>query len=317
MDLEALIYQRELEVFRPADLIQATLLFWNAYLRLTVAPFPPARSFPKADSPWFPRKDIPARITFPLPTPHEIVLGTVRVEEEAGIPSTLSGIGFCAETGLSLPGVDVSLLYYQGWDLDLVSTSRIELPPAPGYLGSFDVVITPVHRYIRALAANVAASFDALRLWLDSSFTFGKSFNTTRLSSSDLTTLLARRHYWEYAVGASYELPWLDTLLAAEFKGDLVAAAGSESSEVVKNLLSSAFVGSVRSSFFDRRLAASIVVLVAAADGSTALLLSLSYEPASELKLTLYGPVFLGGPDTELGQFAENHLVSAAVQWRF
>jgi hypothetical protein len=316
MDLEALIYQRDLDFLQPADLLQLTVLFWEAYLRISASTFVPQRPFPEPESPWFPMKDIPGTLLVPLPSPHEMTLGTVSVKAEAEIPANLSSISLCAEGGLSLYGIDLALLYYQGWDVDLITTSEILFPT--GFFGSFDVEITPITRYIRAVALDLATSISALRLWLDSSFTFQKSFNTSRLSSDALSTLLAQQHYWEYTVGASYELSRLKTTLLAEFKGDLVVPSGSGSEDaLVKNLLSCAFVGSARSAFFDSRMIASVLVLVSTADGSTAMQLALSYEPSSELRFVLYSPLFFGGLETELGQFSGNHLVSAAVQWRF
>jgi hypothetical protein len=41
-----------------------------------------------------------------------------------------------------------------------------------------------------------------------------------------------------------------------------------------------------------------------------------SWAPREELQLELSVPVFLGAPDTELGQFARNHAAWLRLTWK-
>lgn len=312
-DFEQLVTGRKDRMTLPADLVQASLFWGDAYLRLSAAPFSAPPELPGPGSPWFPDKDLPKTIwiLFP-PPPYPVYLADTVLKEAPIPPFDLRQVSVSAELGGTIHPLDLALLYYHGADNSPLLKAAISRPVAvqPDYI----ITITPAHRTIDALGLDLAVESGGFSAWADGSFVFSKSFLTTRLDDDTWETLLGSAPALELCLGASYRPPWADALLLAEYR-DTFAFAGDDS--FVQPLLSSALAVMLRVELLDGRLAASGTWIESLADGSRAIHLLLSFQPSWELELQLAAPLFFGRPDTELGQFRGNHLVSAGLAWRF
>ncbi len=296
------------------DIVQLGFFLGNYYVNLSLAPFAGEFILPETDSYWFPKKDIPDSITVTFPSQQTMWLENLYYGDPEYPPVTLDNISFSAEAGGTVSILDFSLIYYHGTDNTPLMRGEIYFPQ--GLFENYDVIITPHYRIIDAIGINLAANISSLRIWADSSFTFSKTFNTNRLSSTNFTTELAQSPYLEYSLGCSYEhyfINW-NFFLLAEYKDNLIV---ERKEYFIDNMLSSLILGTADFRFFDDKLSSIFTFIHSIKDGSTVFVLKLSYSPSDELEFILQNPLFLGESKSDFGQFRDNHLFSCGVILRF
>jgi hypothetical protein len=313
-DYEALLTGAVGESLIPNTMVQAGFYWNNSYLLLTVNPLRPEMVLPETDSPWFPMRDVPESVTLQLFADDQtIVLDNLYYLDEDPTPYDLSQISISPELGITIFGIDASVLYYHGTD----NTSLVAANFIPyGLYDSdpYDIELIPVHRNVHVIGMNLATNISALRLWGDSAFTFNKSFLTNRVSFSNRNTPVVELPYLEYTAGASYEFSFINLSLFGELKHNHVF---TEEQFFVAQMLQSMAVGAVSVSVFDYALSFFVSAIYSLADGGVASVARITYAPVDELSVELLAPMFFGDVDSELGQFRDNFLVSAKVIWRF
>jgi hypothetical protein len=233
--------------------------------------------------------------------------------KEASLPGfDLRRFSVLAEAGGSLYPLDFSLLYYHGADNSPLVKAEFYFPL--GLYESYDIILTPVMRWIDALGCNLAAHAGPFTFWTDDSITFAKTFLTNRLSDTALETALAERSYLELCLGASYSPSFIDGLGVIEYRQGIVFA---NDDSVIEPLLSSVLVCLVQLDLVAGKLSPALTWIQSFHDASGALYLRLSLKPSLEFEARLTAPLFFGAPDTELGQFRDNYLLSAGIIWSF
>ena len=296
----------------PTELVQAGLFVGDVFLLVTASLIRPTLIFPDAESVWFPDAQFPSTITVYFPSEHDLVLDAIYFADEEFSRSTLIDAGVCVEAGATVWAIDLSLLYYHGWDNTPLAAARLRFPS--GLVDSYEISLRPVYRRIDAIGAMVATSMGNLRLYLDSSYTFSKTFLTNRLSSKTFETPVVELPYLGCTVGASYEIPFLDLLLLAEYTDGLIVG---ETVDSVRPMLSRAVISGLRFSPWRLHLDASVVGIVSIADWSFVVASQLSYRPSEDLEIYVFNPLFRGDLESELGQFRSNLQVSAGIRWFF
>jgi hypothetical protein len=264
---------------------------------------------PATDSPWFYGKDIPQSIFHPI-FGTEIFLGRLYYAEEATPSYDFSQVSFSPELGGTLWGVDFSILYYYGFDNDLLLEAEFENHDTDPY----DIKLTPLYRKIHALGLNLATNISALRMWGDAAFTFNKPFLANIVSWSKPTTPVVDSSLVEYTLGCSYEFPFLDLKAFAEFRNSHLI---NPSEYIVEPALRSVVATALSIAFFQGRLSAYALFAYSIAEPSGTAVLRISFTPFTELTVRLLAPVFFGPPTTEFGQYSRNHFVSAEVAWGY
>ena len=311
-DLEELLTGRIEKVELAGDMAQLSFFLADHYLRLTAAPFTGRALIPDPGSPWFPDKDLPGSITVYFPTTKVLVLDNLSLEEAELPPFNLQNLSASLELGGTIYPVDYALLYYHGSDNSPLVKAAFEFPQ--GLYESYDIILTPVSRSIDALGLNLALQLGPFTFWTDDSFTSAKTFLTNRLSSAAMETALAQQPYLELCLGMSYRPPFVDGLLAVEYRDGFVFG---QDDPVIEPLLSSVLVVLLQLDLWDGKLSPSVTWIESLHDPSRAVSLRVSFRPAMELEARLSAPLFFGPADSELGQFRENYLLSAGVIWRF
>ncbi len=298
----------------PNDLLQLGLFVSDYYFKLTTSLFRPEMLLPEVSSPWFPGKDIPREVEIMvILTKTTFHLGEIYYAEPEPAEFSFDEVSFSPEIGATLGGVDISLMYYRGFDntpLTQVKFLLTSLNPAEPY----DIELVPHYRWIDAIGANVATSISSLRLWADASYTFEKGFLANRVSYSSRSTPVIIFPFLEYTLGASYEMYDPSIFALLEIRNSHII--GGED-YLIEPILGSALTFGINLSFFDSRLSSYFFGLLSFEDSSTAFVIRLSYNPVDDLSFTLTYPLFSGAPDTELGQFADNKYLSANLEWRY
>ena len=307
--LEALVSGRT--PFLPTDLLQITMYWRKAFLRLSASPAPLEPTLPDPLSPWFPRLDIPSSITVGFPSQQTLVLGAITAEDALSAPRGFRGVSVSAELGVTLAAIDLSALYYHGTDNTPLVLARLSFPQ--GLYQSYDVIIRPLWRSIDAVGLSAVASYGVFRAWADASFVFARTLLTGRLSIATMETQTVTAPAADWAVGMSVEPRFADLVLLLEWKStwtDLPDGA------VVHPLLDSIVAAAASFVLGDRRLTLRLSSASSTRDWSTVVAAAASWTPQEELELELSVPVFLGAPDTELGQFGGNHAVWLRMTWK-
>ena len=312
VDYDALFEGRLADAILPADLVQVRLLEGDVSLTCTVAPFPRRAPLPATDSPWFPRKDLPASIHVTFPIQQDLVLAGITMESPdlpAAAPQTMSA---SLEGAATVGPLDLSFLYYHGYDLSPLVQARFDFPQ--GLFQDYNVILTPVDRLIDALGLTAVLGISDFQLTADVAYTLSKTFLTRQLSSDTFETVLATAPLLQYALGAGWTSDQPSLSLLCEWKGAWVPAgpAGIE-----LPMLSSALFGRASLGFWEDRITLATNVLVSLADKSLAIAADCTFSPSSEVSIQLLAPFFIDAADTELGEFSANHLVSLGATWRF
>ncbi len=312
-DYEKLITGTVDETSVPNDLLQLGIFVSNYYFKFTVAPFRAEMLLPDVTSPWFPGKDIPTSLLIPelfTTTTYHLDEVLYRTPEPAGY--SLDEVSFSPEIGATFGGVDVSLMYYRGFDN--TPLTKAYFTDMDSYEKTYRIELLPYYRWIDAIGANVATAISSLRLWADASYTFEKAILSNRVSFVSRNTPVVVYPYLEYTFGASYEIYDPSIFFLFEIRNSHIIGGGDY---LVEPLLGSTFTTGLNLSFFDSRLATNFFTLFSFVDQSMAFVTRLSYDPTDDLTASLTFPLFAGNADTELGQFASNKYLSANLQWRY
>jgi hypothetical protein len=326
LDLEELVQGRFDAAPLAADLVQLVLSGGDFSATLSVAPYPPfSRTF-DPDSPWFPMNGIPRELHVTLFGDRVLKLTRITVAEAETAPRPFWDVSACAQVSGSLPFLDLSFLFYHGTDNSPLFRMGFDFPQ--GLLQNYSVILTPIDRTIDAVGIDALFTFAALAAWIDSSYTFSKTFMSKKLSVQTLSTETAMSPYLDLVAGARCELEGLRILFSVEYRDRWIV---NETPDILPGLLSRLMTGTAVLRLFDDRLTVNASALWSVPDpwdivtsGGSALAASsfcliegVLYSPLNEFEISLYVPYFLGGGDTELGQYADNHLVTASVTWKY
>lgn len=313
-DYEKLLTGSTDDSLKPATLVQAGFFWLDFYLLVTVNPLRPDMILPDPESAWFPMHDVPESVTIQLFADEQtIVLDNIYYVDEALPTYDLMQISISPELGATFFGIDVSLLYYYGFDNTQLVGANFK-PYGLYDSDPYDIELLPVYRKIHAIGLNMATYISALRFWGDAAFTFNKSFLTNRVSFSNRNTPVVEHPFLEYSLGLSYEFSVFDLVLFGEVKHSHVF---STSDAFVDPLLRSIAVAALRLSLFDYALTADVSAIISLLDGSLVSVLKLAISPIDELPIEVLSPLFFGDADTELGQYSSKHLISSKIIWRF
>jgi hypothetical protein len=178
----------------------------------------------------------------------------------------------------------------------------------------YDIELSPVYRIIEAFGMDLATNLSALRLWADSAYTLSKSFLANKVSSSNKNTPVVESPFVEYALGCSYEFPFLDLTALAEWKNSHIVDANEY---IIEPPLSSVVLTALSLSLFDYRVSTYASLIYSIADPSVAAVFKISFTPFADLAIELLAPFFFGPSDSELGQYSRNHFVSMEVVWGY
>lgn len=311
-DLTALISGDAAGALLPSDLAQIDLYGSSIYLKLTAQPISEPIVVPDPSSPWFPHKGIPQELSFTFPTRQTLNLGDIVVDPTPAAAMTLSNASLSAEVGGSFPALDASVLYYHGRDYAPILRSTIVFPT--GLYGSYDVHLVPIYPVIDALGLNLSTSFWRMRAWIDSSFTFEKTFLTQKLAAGSFSNQTSRSPYLAWTGGTSLKLDRPPASFSVEY------SAGHRFrtiDAVVEPLFSSVLVGSADLSLLERKLNAQLTLILSTSDWSAVQFCSLSFDPSESLEVSLSVPFFAGAQDSDFGQFKQNYQLTSSVTWRF
>ena len=313
-DYENLLAGTVSETGVPNDLLQLGFFVSDYYFKFTTALFRPEMLLPPVTSPWFPGKDIPTAVEITiLLSETTLYLDEIYYAEPEVPEYSFEEVSFSPEIGATFGGIDLSLMYYRGFDntpLTQVYFKASGLYEADPY----DIELVPYYRWIDAIGANFATTISALRLWADASCTFEKAIITNRVSFASRNTPVVTHPYLEYTLGASYEIYDPSILAMLEIRNSHIIDGGEN---LIKPILGSALTYGINFSFFDSRLSAYFFGLLSFEDNSTAFVTRLSYDPVDDLSIKLTYPIFSGADDTELGQFSDNRYLSANLEWRY
>lgn len=312
------------------ELLQARFFLGSWFFGLTAAPFRMKKPALDPGSPWFPERGVPKVISIPVPTDEEridILLDGISYEEPDPTHG-LSDVSWGAELGGYLFGLDLSLLYYHGWDNSPLYLLRI--PFTDFYTDrTFSLVFVPNYSIGHAFGLDLAASAGAFRFWLDSAFTPEKPFNSNRITLRDdgyapglsqsgeagtfFEIATVKLPYLDLVAGGSWNVPLPGTILTAEYRRGFIFAAEAPAPPI----LSHSLIVHARKCFLEDRLTLDAAALRSFVDESGALLFALSFSPNEHLQLSAYAPVFLGAPFTELGQYRDTATVRTAIALKF
>lgn len=312
LDEEALICGDLADAVVPTDLLQMELYASDVYLKLTAEPLPKPILLPDPSSPWFPKKDLPAELSFTFPFRRTLTLGELNVEPTPGEPFTVSNVSVSAEAGGTLSIFDGAVMYFHGRDYNPILSSRLELPS--NLSGSYNISLIPVYPVIDAFGLDLSATFWRIRAWLDSSYTLKKTYSTRQLSTQDFTTTTATSPSLAYTVGASLTTDKPSATFSLQYSG---GKRFTEIPAVVEPLFSSILAGSARLSLLQDRFGLAAIAIVSARDWSAVQMYSVSFNPSQELGMSVTLPLFTGAPTTDFGQFSGNYQLATTLTWRF
>jgi hypothetical protein len=312
VDYAALLEGRYSEAVLPADLIQARFFWEDFSLILTTAPFPRRPGIPAPDSPWMPRKDLPASIHISFPVEQDLVLENILIEDPALPAPGMQFIGGSVEAAATFQSLDVSVLFYHGFDPSPLVQARFDFPY--GLFQGYDVILTPVDRIINAFGLSAVAGVSSFRFIAEISLTLSKTFATNRLSADNFSLILVTAPFVESALGVGYDMGEPRLSLELEWKGSLIT---SPPDSLIEPMLSQLFFGRASIRLWEDRISLGANAVVALLDWSLVAVADLSFSPSNELSFQLLAPFFFGAADTDLGQFSANHLVTLAAVWRF
>ena len=313
-DYEKLLTGSMTDTGIPNDLIQLGFFISDFYLLFTAAPFKPNMLLPEVTSPWFPGKDIPTEVTISiLLGKTTLYLNEIVYVEPDPEEYTLKNFSYSPEIGVTLGGVDISLIYYHGYDNTPLTKAKFILS---GLHESdpYDIELTPYYRQIDAIGANIATSISSLRLWADASYTFEKAILSSRVSYVTRTSAVVSYPYFEYTIGGSYEIYDPSIFALLEIRNSRIIDGEDH---LAQPLLGSAVTTGVNFSFFDSRLSVYFLNLRSFTDHSNVFVTRVSLDPTDSLSLVLTYPIFTGQLDTELGQFSEIKHLSINLEWRY
>jgi hypothetical protein len=309
VDLEMLLAGQIDQLTQPSDLLQATLYSGPAYVKLLVLTRVPPASLPSTDSAWFPRASAP------FPT------GTIDLELEDDtdpwyaepLSSDWDRLAYGAEAGVTAGSVDLTAVAYYGWD------TRPLIRVDGGYYESTGIAagtLSVVRDKMWGFGFSCVAELDALRLWSETAFSPSRSSLSSVIEINPLIgppmpfrTTIVRSPWSAYVAGLSYRFSRPDLTATIEYGGDHY-----QDTTAMPYLLANRVLGRLDWSGLNQTLMLSLASLVDIDGPSAAFMISVYYQSFESVEARAGIGFFIGGADTSLGQFAENHVIAGAIR---
>ncbi|MFW5776881.1 MAG: hypothetical protein ACOCZB_06305 [Spirochaetota bacterium] len=308
-DVATLLSGRVFDATVPGPLGQVRAFAGDFYAVATGTAFVLRPYLPAVDSPWFPDASIPQSIQT-LPHLDPIPLESVEYADlDPDVPLTGERLGYSLEVGGYLGGLELSLMWYNGWDNTPLLQGQLELT---SLTDPYSITLRPVYRKRTSITANARLQWGRVVLVTDNAYTFYRLLATNELDSARLTTGLTEAQYFEHTAGATVDLPW-NLSLMLEYR---LSKAFTEVAYVPPSL-HRAGVGLLRADLFDRRLGLSFGSLVSFDDWSAGVLGRATWTISDSLEVDAGTTLFVGDEVSELGQYSAIVPVDAALRWRF
>jgi hypothetical protein len=308
-----------------ADMVQANFFFSIFYTKLTISPIAHDMVFPDTISPLFPGHYVPKlpgqtmeNTEYSGYTVDGASVTEVPYDKRVRPPFNFDQVSVSGEFGGTAGGIDFSLLYYYGWDDDMLfSTSTDHVN------GTYTTTLVPEYYKIHALGLNLASSVGAFRFWGDAAWTINKTFirnnyfdpaATTPLVNGTYTTTTLEGHFLEYTVGASYEFGFGLSVLCEYMDGWIL---DGDPSQYVQPTLSRVLAAAVNLPLFEYQLIPTIAAMYSIDTNAFGGGIVLTYAPTDELELTMTAPIFFDF-DGATNPFGGNKFyLSLGLTWRF
>lgn len=308
-DVSALLSGDVFESTVPAPLGQFRFFLGDFYALATGTALVLQPVLPAIDSPWFPDASVPQSIQL-LPHLDPVALESVEYADlEPVVPLTRERISYSVEVGGYLGGLELSLMWYNGWDNTPLLQGELELT---SLTDPYSITLRPVYRKRTSIAANARLQWGRVVLVTDNAYTFYRLLATNELDSARLTTGLTEAPYLEHTAGATVDLPWNLSLLL-EYR---LSKAFTDVSYVPPSL-HRAGVALLRADLLDRRLGLTVGSLVTYEEWSAGLVGRIAWALSDALEIDLSATAFVGEAQSELGQYSGLVPLSAALRWRF
>lgn len=308
-DLSALLSGDVFEATVSAPLGQFRVFLGDFYAVATGTALVLQPVLPAIDSPWFPDASIPQSIQT-LPHLDPIPLESVEYADlQPVVPLTSERLGYSVEIGGYLGGLELSLMWYNGWDNTPLLQGELELT---SLTDPYSITLRPVYRKRTSITANARLQWRRVVLVTDNAYTFYRLLATNELDSARLTTGLTEAPYLEHTAGATVDLPWNLSVLV-EYR---LSKALTDVSYVPPSL-HRAGVALLRAHVLDRRLGLTVGSLVSFEEWSTGFVGRATWAVSDALEIDLSATVFAGTLQSELGQYSGTVPISGAVRWRF
>lgn len=306
-----------------SDMVQANFFFSNFYTKLTVSPIAHNMIFPDQISPLFPGNYVPlvpgqttANTDYQGYTADGAVATEVPYDKRVKPPLNFNQISVSGEFGGTAGGVDFALLYYYGWDDDMLFSSRTVLDAGTG---TYTTTLVPEYHKIHAIGVNLASSAGAFRFWGDMAWTFNKSFIRNEIAAFpgieyDWYTDTIEGHFFEYTVGTSYEFSFGLSVLFEYMDGWIIPVAPVD---YLQPALSRILAAAVNLALFDYRLSPTVALMYSIDSNSFGAGILLSYAPTDELELTLTAPIYFDFDGSAAALGGNKFYLSIGLTWRF
>ena len=291
----------------PTGLLQGTLFLGDFFIKATGQFIRNPFSFVKPKSVWFPRNQFPDSIQVSFPSPRILPLKEIIIEE-TNIGFNIFDFSASLELGGTFSSMDVSLLYYYGYNN---SPMFLVTPQFPNGLVDFNLDLKPVFPKNHALGVSLSYSADPLLFYSDMAIILDKAYKVTNNLEDELE--YSRSAYFQIAAGMSFFWEKLNLLTIIEYNSaDFFNAAPAQ--PLFLNQL--AFLSL---SWLDPndKIKISLNNIVELNNFSFVNALQFVWNLDFDIELKLYVPFFWGEPQDDLGQFNDNHYLAISAEWIF
>ena len=320
--LVELISSVGLETGTNADMVQANFFFSYFYTKLTISPIAHDMVFPDKISPLFPGHYVPK---LPGQTMENTEYSGYTVDGAAATelpydkrvrpPLNFNQVSLSGEFGGTAGGIDFSLLYYYGWDDDMLFSTSTAFDGT-----TYTTTLVPEYHKIHALGLNLASSVGAFRFWGDAAWTFNKTFLRSSYFEGSggvndpYTTTTLEGHFLEYTLGASYEFRFGLSVLLEYMDGWIL---NGDPTQYHQPTLSRVIAAAVNLPLFEYQLIPTVAAMYSIDTHAFGGGIVLTYAPTDELELTLTAPIYFDF-DGSTNAFGGNKFyLSLGLTWRF
>jgi hypothetical protein len=312
LDPLALLTKGAAALESPQDMLLVQFMGESWHAAAAFAPFRrPDRLVPTASA-WFPRLGLLAETR---------ILGrTYRLrnldwaDRAAGFPDLAFDPAVMGEAGFTAGPFDLAAYGYYGADRVYAVTGKITMPLTPW--GVYDIALTPRHGTVGSVGASAGLLLDPFTFWADGNWMAGRLVAVNELFNpgTGWETVARPADSVGMSAGLSWRLPFANAYIAAEWHYVWYpqAPAGMRA-PFLDRVVGALF----NCELFDQALAPAVAGFVSLRDASWCLVPSLDIRLWGEATLSLSCPLFFGGDETELGQFARARQALAGLQIRF
>ncbi len=301
----------------PQTLLAARALGRVWYAGLVVMPVPDTPQLVAPGSIWLPAFPLDRTIDDPNLSDEPLTLEEVFAEPTVPIPEPYRRVSGGVEAGLTLGRFDLALLYYRGIDPNPVPRIRVSFPSVP--LRAYNLSLAPQEVLIDSFGLVGETAAGAATFWVDTAFVPNHTLTTTEIDPFSKRSRLVVAPTIKAVAGAGYRIDAARLRLFAEyhhrhsFLPDAVPA-----DTIVRTPLSSDLVLSARVSAGRRSTwTLSSGGILSFHDASAAAFVSALFESWSGVYAGLSAPLFIGGPDSDYGQYRDIAHVMMSVGLRF